>query len=162
MKMRKLLILTTLIFCFCTAAFAEETKSSKYPNIMYLTAQMEKDLELADNGDEIALYLTLIGFYEKLLSEEENPIKILAFRIEMLATSEALGHKMATKMLNEEYDEPEYVQKARVIANSPERKSQAKPISKILERYSKTSPNTFYHLREIDKTYEELRKQTEK
>jgi hypothetical protein len=164
--MRKLLILTALIFGFCTTAFAEETKSSKYPKIMYLTPDMENVLEIADNGNEVATYAILCSYTYKIESEEENPAKVMAFMIEMLATSEALGHGFATKILNERLtaslDELEYIQKTRVIANSPERKSQTKPISKVLERYSTISPNPFYHLREIDKVYEKLSEKTEK
>jgi hypothetical protein len=166
MKMRKLLILTSLIFGFCTTAFAEETKSSKYPNILYLSPRMETRLDRADKGDEISTLNLGYLYAIKMHAEENNAIKSRLFLIEMKAAAEAQGNNRATKILNSELQKSDFelifIPKARAVANSPERKSQAKPISKILERYNKPSQNRFYHLDELSDMYEELRNQTEK
>lgn len=178
MTRRKLLTLAVsiFIFCntnlarsffsFCAATFAEETKISKYPNILHLTPEMERDLERADSGDYESTLNLRHKYGNKILEGEDSIFKFYIFMIEMQAAAEAQGSHEATKMLNSELHKSEFkiilITKARAIANSAERKSQTKPISKILERYSKIDKNTFYHLSEIDKMYKELGKQTEK
>lgn len=144
MKIKRLLILTALILTFCTTAFAEENKSSKYPNIWYLTTKMEQYLELADNGDHESTVIVAIDYYSKILSEQKNRAKAVFFIIEMLITAEAQGSKIATELLNMMAEEPTELGKLVIhfrgltknLNYSNTVKSIPKPVSTILENYT--------------------------
>ena len=142
MKIKKLLILTALILTFCTTAFAEENKSSKYPNIKYLSPAMEEDLELADNGDHEATYNVAMFYGAKFWITENNARKKESFMMYMLAIAEAQGSKKATQILDKTIEKtPQYknvVLEHRRLAKKIVRLEKSEIVSGVVAGYCET------------------------